>query len=88
MQIIGRVFARKSTPKNGIKRKVFEVENVLLRTREVKRNAGEGTPARYLPFFICNVDIIPGFHAAPPRYPRPFRWTSPGSHREYRVLPC
>ena len=32
---------------------VFEVENVLLHTPEVKRNAGEGTPAKYLPFFFC-----------------------------------
>lgn len=31
-----------------ISRRIFEVEIVLLRTLWVKRNAGRGTPAKYL----------------------------------------
>ena len=33
---------------NTISREIFEVEIVLLRTLWVKRNAGRGTPAKYL----------------------------------------
>jgi len=36
-----------------INEKIFEVEIVLLRTRWVKRNAGRGTPAKYLLIVIC-----------------------------------
>ena len=37
---------------NTISREIFEVEIVLLRTLRVKRNAGRGTPAKYLSVFL------------------------------------
>ena len=41
-------------PNDFLLKKIFEVENVLLRTLWVKRNAGRGTPAKYLLFIMVN----------------------------------
>ena len=42
---------------NTISREIFEVEIVLLRTLWVKRNAGRGTPAKYLSVY-CFIWIL------------------------------
>ena len=44
---------------NTISRDIFEVEIVLLRTLRVKRNAGRGTPAKYLSVYWIILSLIP-----------------------------
>ena len=43
---------------NTISREIFEVEIVLLRTLRVKRNAGRGTPAKYLSAYWIILSLI------------------------------